>query len=264
MEALGLGGEVVTDAEIHARIVQPDMTSSELELFQVAPGRYEASLEVSQIGSYMVNIFQEGEQGLTDQVSTGFSVSYPPEYEKTGPDLFLLSQLAEATGGKLGIKPEEVFRHTSQPVTSYQELWWSLLAIAVCLLPLDIAVRRFSFTGESVEYMREKVGEFLRALASVRRRRKAEVSHIAELKKIKEQYSSGKGWEGEEVGVKYTEKEVNRRFGEFSRGDLRKETSAEPPSEKLEDVQSSLERLKRVKRRVWGEDGTEEKEQTGL
>ncbi|MCX6645520.1 MAG: VWA domain-containing protein, partial [bacterium] len=70
VDAIDRDGEMITDAVIKANVAFPEGDISELDLFQVAPGRYEASVDATQIGSYFVNIYQEdGEGNMIDQVS---------------------------------------------------------------------------------------------------------------------------------------------------------------------------------------------------
>jgi len=269
VDAIDPAGEMITDAVIGARVVLPDADVRELDLFQVAPGRYEASLDATRIGSYLVNIYQkDAEDHVVDQVSSGFSVSFPPEYEKSGPDVFLLSQLADTTGGQLSPPPSEVFRHTNQPISSYIDLWYYLLMLAICLLPIDIAVRRLSVTGESMQYVRERVSALVTAAIERRRLERQKPSHIEQLKSIKEQYRLVT--KKEEMAQTSTDVDariaalLDRKPSERLKftSKLRLEapppsaepgqpTKARPPAET--DDGTSLGRLLKAKKRVWGD-----------
>ena len=189
VDAIDHDGEMITDAIIKANVAFPEGDVEELDLFQVAPGRYEASVDATQIGSYFVNIYQQdGEGNLIDQVSSGYSVSFPPEYERSGPDMFLLSQLTDITGGQLMIEPSAVFRHTNQPISHYLDLWYYLLMAAICLLPFDIALRRLSLTGESLDFMRARVAGLITEYRGRRSSSGIDKSHIEQLKRVKQEY----------------------------------------------------------------------------
>ena len=262
VDAIDKNGAMITDAILKARVVLPDMNVKEIDLFQVAPGRYEASIDSTQIGSYLVSIFQSAaaDEGLTvDQVSSGFSVSYPPEYEKTGPDLFLLSQVATVTGGELGIPPQNVFSHTNQPIKRYVDLWYYLLILAICLLPIDIAVRRLSLTGESLAYVRQRIGSVFTDAALARERAKSERTHIDQLKKIKDRYrldSKRQEVTTDDLDRRETLKRLRSTKGRISSEseaphiESISDTKPRPPVEDTSQ-QSSLDRLKRAKKRVW-------------
>ncbi len=258
VDAIDLSGEMITDALIKARVVLPEGDIEELDLFQVAPGRYEASLGATQIGSYLVNIYQEdGEGNIVDQVSSGYSVSFPPEYEKSGPDTFLLSQLADVTGGQFAIDPGSVFRHTNQPISRYFDLWFYLLMVAICLLPIDIAVRRLSLTGESLELVRSKVTAYISEIRERRFRPGIDKTHIDQLKEVKEAYRL--------TAVKpefvRTEKEADERIDEIlskkpvGKAKVPKFRTTEIGSGKKEPSQetSSLKSLLKTKKKFWDE-----------
>jgi hypothetical protein len=258
VDAIDLSGEMITDALIKARVVLPEGDIEELDLFQVAPGRYEASLGATQIGSYLVNIYQEdGEGNIVDQVSSGYSVSFPPEYEKSGPDTFLLSQLADVTGGQFAIDPASVFRHTNQPISRYFDLWFYLLMVAICLLPIDIAVRRLSLTGESLELVRNKVTAYITEIRGRRFRPGIDKTHIDQLKEVKEAYRL--------TAVKpefvRTEKEADERIDEIlskkpvGKAKVPKFRTTETGSGKKEPSQetSSLKSLLKTKKKFWDE-----------
>jgi uncharacterized membrane protein len=276
VDAIDSKGEMITDAILKARVVMPDLSVSEVDLFQVAPGRYEAALDATQIGSYLVSIFQQDNEGLTvDQVSSGFSVSYPPEYEKAGPDLFLLSQLASVTGGELGIAPENVFKHTNQPIARYIDLWYYLLLFAICLLPFDIAVRRLSLTGESLAYVKQRILNTFTAASEARERARSERTHIDQLKKVKDSYrldSKRHEVTADDLDRKETLERLRSRTGSvdsksktelggqesISSGSSR--TSKPPAASGGDEVgQSSMDRLKRAKKRVWSEEHPDDK-----
>jgi hypothetical protein len=95
--------------------------------------------------------------------STGFSVPYPPEYRTSRPNLPLLTEMSEVSGGMALSKPEEALRPIKDPGASISELWPYCLLFAALLLPLDIGTRRIALP----------VGEMLaKGLAWLRLRRR--------------------------------------------------------------------------------------------
>jgi uncharacterized membrane protein len=260
VDAIDANGEMITDAIVKARVIPPDFNSVELDLFQVAPGRYQAQLPATQIGSYLVNIFQENDEGnVIDQVSSGFSVSYPPEYDNSGPDMFLLTQIADITGGVLNPETGDIFRHTNQPVTHYQNLWYYLLVIFICVLPLDIAFRRLSFTGETLETVRSRILGRYDDIRQARLRGREQPVHIKELRKVKEQYrlqsKADSGLSSDQAVEDSLKKikESTRRRKETGAPPIKssqpESTATKKPPEPSEE--SSLDRLKKAKKRTW-------------
>jgi hypothetical protein len=80
--------------------------------------------------------------GQTLTQVTGFVRTYSPEYRAFGANELLLLRLAEAGGGELLSDSTEVFVHDQEVVRTFSDMWPWLLGLALCLLPLDVGVRR--------------------------------------------------------------------------------------------------------------------------
>jgi hypothetical protein len=78
----------------------------------------------------------------------GYVRPYSPEYRAFGTDEATLIRLAEIGGGTLiadlAAEPAAAFSRgeDEEAVRTYADVWPWLLGIAVCLLPLDVGVRR--------------------------------------------------------------------------------------------------------------------------
>jgi hypothetical protein len=101
---------------------------------------------------------------VTGQQFLGASVNYSPEFNATEPNVHLLQQIAEATGGKMLPMPpaapdDNPFLHDRKKTFQPRDLWEWLLKLAICLFPLDVGVRRIQIDRE----------EWLKATASLRR-----------------------------------------------------------------------------------------------
>jgi len=263
VDAIDHRGEIITDAIVKANVADPVGNMTELTLFQVAPGRYESSVDATEIGSYLVNISQvDSDENVIDQVSSGFSVSYPPEYENSGPDLFLLQQLADISNGTLGGTPSEAFRHTNQPVARYFDLWLHLLMAAMILLPFDIAVRRLSFTGESVEFFRERASQAMIGFLTNYRAEREKPTHIAALKQVKEQYKLSAKSDESLASSEDVDRRIREILAKKIRGD--EDSYAGDPSkkkgrgrgrkDKKPPTSGSLKKLLKAKKRIKDDD----------
>ena len=267
IDAIDSSGELITDAVIGARVSIPsaDIDVADLDLYQAAPGRYEASIDATEIGSYMVNFYREDENGdVIDQVMSGFSVSYPPEYETSGPDMYTLGRLADITGGVINPSADQIFRHTNQPIAKYIDLWYYLLMIVIILLPFDIAIRRLALTGESLSYVKERLASGASSILGRYRRTPEDTAHLEQLRKIKEQYRLTSTRERSIAG----DEDVEKRLSDFlskkkpdaatrSKPEISHTLSAE--TEKKEKVDDgSLGRLLKAKKRVWDDKEREE------
>jgi hypothetical protein len=120
-------------------------TSWDVPLEQTAPGRYEATFDAREVGTYTVNVHSQSKGGKPTQQVTGAVIPYSPEYKDMSADRFLLSRIADISGGRPydDLKqPETIFATRRDGAKFPREMWLPLLIMAACLLPFDVAVRR--------------------------------------------------------------------------------------------------------------------------
>lgn len=128
--------------EGEARVVAPDLTVHELELRQVAPGRYQATLPVDQDGSWLVGVaLTQGEQVVGQAVSEAVQ-PYSPEYRAKGAGDVLLEEVGRVGGGGTLTTAASVFEPPLVVRRVPRPLWPLLIALAGFLLLLDVALRR--------------------------------------------------------------------------------------------------------------------------
>jgi Mg-chelatase subunit ChlD/uncharacterized membrane protein len=134
-----------------AVLVDPNGAQSTIQLPQVAPGRYEATVPVQSDGVYTLTATQTdpttGEQAVQ---SSGFVVPYSPEYGLTATDQTLLQTIARHTGGGLISDPSDAFAHTLPSVGAPQPLWPLLLLLTAILLVGDVGVRRVRISAPEI------------------------------------------------------------------------------------------------------------------
>ena len=110
-----------------------------LTLRLTSPGQFVAKFPATKEGTYVAKVSSPEDQ--TEQ-SAGATISYPPEFARTGANMPLLTQVAALTGGPLSPSPEESIQAKGQAPAQPLDLWPWLLLFALLLLPLDVAVRR--------------------------------------------------------------------------------------------------------------------------
>jgi hypothetical protein len=136
---------------------EPDARVHSLHFEMTAPGRYEAAFPAGQEGVYSVSITDASDPTQPSTVVTGVVKSCGPEFLHLEPDHVLLRRLAEIAGGadsaeKTPVKLKDLttldplksglFRRDLPPGREPTELPPYLLILALCLFPLDVAVRR--------------------------------------------------------------------------------------------------------------------------
>ncbi|MGF1507740.1 MAG: glutamine amidotransferase, partial [Anaerolineae bacterium] len=151
-------GDFINGLEMEANIVDPDLGTTPVTLRQVAPGRYEGTFEPGEQGAYFVRIAGYDEQGSTNVAQTsGWVLSYSPEYRSFEGDPDFLGFIAGLTGGGIVEEPARITARNLPVEAAAQPVWpWLLLAAAI-LLPFDIAVRRLVITRADLVRLRNRL-----------------------------------------------------------------------------------------------------------
>jgi hypothetical protein len=136
---------------VSAAIVNPRGVPQQIQLPQVAPGQYQASLPVASDGVYTLQVTENEANGAQTTQSSGFVVPYSPEYRDLGTNDALLGTLASTTGGTIIQTPDQAFTHDLPSVGAPRSIWPALLALLAIVLVADVAVRRVRFSGLEVQ-----------------------------------------------------------------------------------------------------------------
>ena len=145
VDAFTSAGGFVNAAKISANVVAPDLSLKPVTLSQTGPGRYEGTFDADQTGPYLVNVHR-GEAAPNGPAPPSQTVSlvvpYSPEFRTLGPNLPLLTRLAEGTGGKIQNDAAQIYRDAPSWVVGVKDIGPPLLLWAALLFLFDIAVRR--------------------------------------------------------------------------------------------------------------------------
>src|SRR5437879_12695596 len=83
VDALDKENQFLNFLQIQGMVVDPEMKTRTVELVQVAPGRYEGTIEGAEArGNYFVTLGYHGAEGTQGVISTGVSVPYSDEYRE--------------------------------------------------------------------------------------------------------------------------------------------------------------------------------------
>jgi Mg-chelatase subunit ChlD len=134
MQAL-LFDSAVTDSE-------EDSEQQTIEMKQVAPGEYRATIPSPLPGTYLLQLRGQHDDSPVVQDVAGLVVPYSPEYRQNQANPALLAEMTRLTAGQHLQEPERVFIPTESRVARAQEVAWWLMLLALILLPFDIAIRR--------------------------------------------------------------------------------------------------------------------------
>lgn len=162
LDAIDPTGKFLNQAITEATVIDPQLGQRKLDLHQTAPGRYVADFETPASGAYHLNLTQKSAGGtLLHQQTRGLIVGYPDELRLHPTNNELLRTLAESTGGRFDPSPEELFAAQSdhalasdspetatalRTVQRSTPLWPYVVMAALCLLVIDVALRRIDFS----------------------------------------------------------------------------------------------------------------------
>jgi Mg-chelatase subunit ChlD len=158
LDARSRAGDFLNGYQIEANIVAPGGEVQSATLRQVAPGRYESAFTPSKPGVYLFRFSGKPGDGQPGGFSetTGWTLSYSPEYRNLNPNPDLLVRLAALTGGKVAsADPAGVFTHDRPASRASRPVWPWLVALAALLLPFDVASRRLILTRHDFLRLRE-------------------------------------------------------------------------------------------------------------
>ncbi len=153
VEAIDSEGGFRNFLDLEARTLGPTGAEETRPMRQVAPGRYEVEFKAEEVGAYTTRLALLEEGRVAGYQMVGSGMSHSPEFSSDRTNLPLLSRLAEASGGRFHPSLEEAgapFGHDRRPTYRPHDLWESLLALAILLLPLDVALRRVQLDREDL------------------------------------------------------------------------------------------------------------------
>lgn len=139
--------------DLTAKLAGPNQKSETIQLKQVAPRRYQATVPLWGHGRY--HAIAQGLGGeRKDLAFGGFIVPYSPEYLRFRSNRQTLQEVADRTGGRvLSGDPtkDDIYQHGRAPKRSSKPIFdWLLVALAI-LVPLDVAMRRIQIDFASIK-----------------------------------------------------------------------------------------------------------------
>ena len=152
-DVLDKENEFVNFAIIRGGVLDPGMQTSPLELLQVAPGRYEGIIEKAEDpGTHFIYLDAQLSGSRRETKVTGVTVPYPAEFRDLEDNHGLLETIASVSGGQVITEQDAFrndpdvnpFRHDLNPPPAMQDLWSTLVFLAVILFLFDVAVRRIA------------------------------------------------------------------------------------------------------------------------
>ena len=147
LDAVDPEGGFLNGARGELSVVDPRKQSREIEVEQVAPGRYEAEFAAVAPGTYLVEMRLHYRGELAYAGRRGMVVGFADEFRTRPADDALLQSVARVSGGRYDPKPADVFAPDERTRSQTTNLRPYLLAVAALLFVVDVALRRLVFAG---------------------------------------------------------------------------------------------------------------------
>lgn len=146
MDAANPDGQYINQAQTQLTVIDPQLGQRQLELAQVAPGRYTAEFPTPRSGAYHLELSQQQGGKTISRLARGLTVGYPDELRLRPTNDELLRSLARVSGGRYNPTPSEIFAATERTAARPTPLWPYLVLAAALLWVLDVALRRIDFS----------------------------------------------------------------------------------------------------------------------
>jgi len=163
LDARSRTGDFLNAYQIEANIISPNSEAQSVTFTQTAPGRYESEFTPTEQGIYLIHFSgttNTRSESASFAETTGWALSYSPEYQRINPNPDLLLRLSAFGNGQVASPlPTDIFSHNLKATRASQPTAPWLLLIAALLLPIDIAARRLNITKHDVVLLRDWVSQ---------------------------------------------------------------------------------------------------------
>ena len=138
--------------ELKLNVLFPNASKSNrvIALEQIAPGKYQGHFPVEETGAYYLNLYEQQGQQVVNSQTFGYGIPYTKEFQTQKINDAILNKLTQNTGGQVlqaGTDLPALFQATAHNKASGRALWPYFLIGAICLLILDVALRKLYDVG---------------------------------------------------------------------------------------------------------------------
>lgn len=147
-------------AKTEVGVIAPDGTETAVALTETATGRYEGQLEATAEGAYALHVTQTNANGETLHTQEGGAVrGFSGEYDLRSEPDGSLAQLCEATGGRVLSDADGFWQTAVRAASARRPLQGALCVLALCLMLLDIALRKLPWEEAAARLLKRKEEE---------------------------------------------------------------------------------------------------------
>ncbi len=142
VDSVDPSGKFINQASTKMTVIAPRLERTQIELEQVAPGRYQADIPTDMTGAYHLELSQSVNSVPTFRQTRSIVVGYADELRLGPADENLMKKVAEVSGGRYCPTAKELFARNERVAQNVIPLWPALLIAALCLFLFDVLIRR--------------------------------------------------------------------------------------------------------------------------
>lgn len=142
LDAIGSDDRFVNGLQTEVEVRGPKGLRQTVALAPEAAGRYAARFPLPHFGSYSLKATHTLEGKRLGTTLGGVANPYPPELLHHGVQAKLLRQVAARSGGRVQVRPEQVYEAQGEQLKSHRELRLRVILAALALLLVDVFLRR--------------------------------------------------------------------------------------------------------------------------
>jgi Ca-activated chloride channel homolog len=142
VDSVDPSGRFINQATTKMTVIAPKLERSNVDLEQVAPGRYQAEIPTDVTGAYHLELSQSVNNVPTFRQTRSIVVGYPDELRLGPADEDLMKKVAEVSGGKYCPTVQDLVASRDRVAQNIIPLWPYLLMVALSVFLVDVLLRR--------------------------------------------------------------------------------------------------------------------------
>ena len=146
VDSVDPSGRFINQATTKMTVIAPRLERSNVDLEQIAPGRYQAEIQTDVTGAYHLELSQSVNSVPTFRQTRSIVVGYPDELRLGPADEDLMKKVAEVSGGKYCPTVKDLVASRDRVAQNVIPLWPYLLMGALSLFLVDVLLRRLDIS----------------------------------------------------------------------------------------------------------------------
>jgi len=142
VDSVDPSGRFINQATTKMTVIAPRLERSNVDLEQIAPGRYQAEIQTDITGAYHLELSQSVNNVPTFRQTRSIVVGYPDELRLGPADEGLMKKVAEVSSGKYCPTVQDLIASGDRVAQNVIPLWPYLLMGALSLFLVDVLLRR--------------------------------------------------------------------------------------------------------------------------